>query len=143
MTNKIAIVTGGSRGIGRSAVESLARRRVDTIFTYHSHAAEAETVAAAAKQAGANAVAASMMTLGPGAVRQTARSCKRPDLLQPQALQKKSRPSGGFAVSGNWSFVSAANFQRTEQDLHRAGTLRGSRTGGANRLIVAVLVLDV
>jgi len=57
MTNKIAIVTGGSRGIGRSVVESLARRGVDTIFTYHSHAADAETVVAAAKLAGANAVA--------------------------------------------------------------------------------------
>ena len=30
---KIAIVTGGSRGIGRSTVESLARRGVDVIFT--------------------------------------------------------------------------------------------------------------
>jgi len=33
MTTKIAIVTGGSRGIGRNVVESLARRGVDTIFT--------------------------------------------------------------------------------------------------------------
>ena len=57
MTTKIAIVTGGSRGIGRSVVESLARRGVDTIFTYHSHAADAETVVAAAKHAGANAIA--------------------------------------------------------------------------------------
>ena len=34
---KIAIVTGGSRGIGRSTVESLAKRGVNTIFTYHTH----------------------------------------------------------------------------------------------------------
>jgi NAD(P)-dependent dehydrogenase (short-subunit alcohol dehydrogenase family) len=46
MTSKIAIVTGGSRGIGRNIVESLARRGVDTIFTYHTHAADAETVIA-------------------------------------------------------------------------------------------------
>jgi NAD(P)-dependent dehydrogenase (short-subunit alcohol dehydrogenase family) len=54
---KIAIVTGGSRGIGRSAVESLAKRGVNTIFTYHTHSADAEAVVAAVKDRGAEAVA--------------------------------------------------------------------------------------
>ena len=54
---KIAIVTGGSRGIGRSTVESLARRGVNTIFTYHTHGADAEAVVAAVKDAGAEAIA--------------------------------------------------------------------------------------
>src|SRR5580698_10721170 len=54
---KIAIVTGGSRGIGRSTVESLARRGVHTIFTYHTHGKDAEAVTAAAKEAGAEAIA--------------------------------------------------------------------------------------
>jgi len=54
---KIAIVTGGSRGIGRNTVESLARRGVNTIFTYHTHGTDAEVVVAAAKDAGAEAVA--------------------------------------------------------------------------------------
>src|SRR6202034_3036379 len=54
---KIAIVTGGSRGIGRSTVESLLRRGVHTIFTYHTHDTNAEAVAAAAKDAGAEAIA--------------------------------------------------------------------------------------
>ena len=54
---KIAIVTGGSRGIGRNTVESLARRGVQAIFTYHSHRADAEAVVAAAKDAGAEAIA--------------------------------------------------------------------------------------
>ena len=39
---KIAIVTGGSRGLGRNAVLSLAKRDVDWIFTYNSNKAEAE-----------------------------------------------------------------------------------------------------
>src|SRR6202167_3311894 len=56
MTSKIAIVTGGSRGIGRNIVESLARRGVDTIFTYHTHAADAETVIAEAMDAKAVAL---------------------------------------------------------------------------------------
>ncbi|WP_307145879.1 SDR family NAD(P)-dependent oxidoreductase [Rhizobium tibeticum] len=45
-SNKIALVTGGSRGLGRNTVISLAHRGVDTIFTYNSARAEAETVAA-------------------------------------------------------------------------------------------------
>ena len=54
---KIAIVTGGSRGIGRSTVESLAKRGGNTIFTYHTHGTDAETVVATVKDAGAKAIA--------------------------------------------------------------------------------------
>ena len=56
-SRKIAIVTGGSRGIGRSTVESLATRGVNTIFTYHTHKTDAEAVIAAVKDAGAEAIA--------------------------------------------------------------------------------------
>lgn len=52
----IAIVTGGSRGLGRSTVLSLAKRGVNSIFTYHSHRGEAEKVAALAREAGAEAM---------------------------------------------------------------------------------------
>jgi NAD(P)-dependent dehydrogenase (short-subunit alcohol dehydrogenase family) len=53
---KIAIVTGGSRGIGRNTVLSLAKRGVRSIFTYRSDRAEAEKVAALAAEAGAPSV---------------------------------------------------------------------------------------
>jgi NAD(P)-dependent dehydrogenase (short-subunit alcohol dehydrogenase family) len=59
---KIAIVTGGSRGIGRNTVESLARRGIHTIFTYHSHNEDAEAVVAEVKQAGARAIALQLDT---------------------------------------------------------------------------------
>jgi NAD(P)-dependent dehydrogenase (short-subunit alcohol dehydrogenase family) len=62
MTTKIAIVTGGSRGIGRNTVESLVRRGVHTIFTYHSHRADAEKVVAEVKDAVAKAVALQLDT---------------------------------------------------------------------------------
>ena len=42
--NKIAIITGGSRGLGRNTAVNLARRGVDVIFTYHSKQAEAESL---------------------------------------------------------------------------------------------------
>ena len=56
-TTKIAIVTGGSRGIGRNTVLSLAKRGVDTIFTYNANQAEAEKVAGMVAEAGRKAVA--------------------------------------------------------------------------------------
>src|SRR6204780_951585 len=56
---KIALVTGGSRGIGRNTVVSLAKRGVHTIFTYHSHSTDAEAVVAAV-DAGTQAIALQM-----------------------------------------------------------------------------------
>ena len=56
-STKIALVTGGSRGIGRNTVESLAKRGVHTIFTYHSHSTEAEAVVAAVTDEGAQGIA--------------------------------------------------------------------------------------
>jgi NAD(P)-dependent dehydrogenase (short-subunit alcohol dehydrogenase family) len=43
---KIALITGGSRGLGRSTAMALARKGVDVIFTYHTNKTEAEAVAA-------------------------------------------------------------------------------------------------
>lgn len=56
-TAKVALVTGGSRGIGRSIIESLASRNVHSIFTYHRNSAEAETVVATAKKNGVEVIA--------------------------------------------------------------------------------------
>jgi NAD(P)-dependent dehydrogenase (short-subunit alcohol dehydrogenase family) len=55
--HKIAIVTGGSRGLGRNTVLSLARRGIDSIFTYRSNQAEAEKVVALVAQEGRKATA--------------------------------------------------------------------------------------
>src|ERR1700754_4074070 len=54
---KIAVVTGGSRGIGRSTVLGLAKRNIDTVFTYNTHRGDANAVVALAETAGATAVA--------------------------------------------------------------------------------------
>ena len=54
---KIAIVTGGSRGIGRNTVLCLAKRGVRAIFTYNANRAEADKVVALAEQAGTRSIA--------------------------------------------------------------------------------------
>jgi len=56
-TPKIALVTGGSRGIGRSIVLNLARRGIHTIFTYNSAEAAAQEVVALAKEVGSQSIA--------------------------------------------------------------------------------------
>jgi NAD(P)-dependent dehydrogenase (short-subunit alcohol dehydrogenase family) len=53
----IALVTGGSRGLGRSAVLKLAERGVDAILTYKSNEAEAHAVVRQVQSLGRQAVA--------------------------------------------------------------------------------------
>jgi len=61
-TTKIALVTGGSRGVGRSTVLSLAERGVDSIFTYNSNQTEAEKVVGLVSKAGQKAIALQLDT---------------------------------------------------------------------------------
>jgi NAD(P)-dependent dehydrogenase (short-subunit alcohol dehydrogenase family) len=55
--NKIAVVTGSSRGLGKSAALNLAQKGVDVIVTYHRNAGEAANVVAKIEALGAKAVA--------------------------------------------------------------------------------------
>ena len=59
---KIALVTGGSRGLGRNTVLNLAKRGVDSIFTYNLNRAEADKVVAAVRETGAKAAALQLDT---------------------------------------------------------------------------------
>lgn len=57
MTQKIALITGGSRGLGRNTALHLARKGVDVILTYHSKFADAQEVVAEITALGRKAVA--------------------------------------------------------------------------------------
>ncbi len=54
---KITLVTGGSRGLGRSTALGIARRGGDVILTYRSKAEEAKAVATEIESLGRNAMA--------------------------------------------------------------------------------------
>jgi NAD(P)-dependent dehydrogenase (short-subunit alcohol dehydrogenase family) len=56
-SNTIAIVTGGSRGLGKNTVLRLAEQGTDIILTYHRRRAEAEAVVAEIEALGRKAVA--------------------------------------------------------------------------------------
>jgi NAD(P)-dependent dehydrogenase (short-subunit alcohol dehydrogenase family) len=56
-TNPIAIITGGSRGLGKSTALHMAQRGIGVILTYKAQRAEAEAVVSKIKEGGAKAAA--------------------------------------------------------------------------------------
>lgn len=54
-TNKIALVTGGSRGLGKNMALAIAKKGIDVILTYHSKKDEAEAVVKEIQAAGQKA----------------------------------------------------------------------------------------
>ncbi|WP_226563980.1 SDR family NAD(P)-dependent oxidoreductase [Klebsiella quasipneumoniae] len=57
MTQRIALVTGGSRGLGKKAALKLAAKRTDILLTYHSNRQAALEVVAEIEQKGVKAAA--------------------------------------------------------------------------------------
>ncbi|RDC55490.1 SDR family NAD(P)-dependent oxidoreductase [Pedobacter chinensis] len=55
--NKIALVTGGSRGLGKNAALKIAEKGIDVIVTYQSKKEEAENTVKEIKNLGVNAAA--------------------------------------------------------------------------------------
>ncbi|MDC0610380.1 SDR family oxidoreductase [Vibrio sp.] len=55
--NKLILITGGSRGLGKSGALALAERGVDVIFTYHANKAAADEVVSLIKEKGGKASA--------------------------------------------------------------------------------------
>ena len=61
-TSKIALVTGGSRGLGKNMALSLAKKGINVILTYHSKQDEAQAVVAEIEKAGLKAAALQLNT---------------------------------------------------------------------------------
>jgi NAD(P)-dependent dehydrogenase (short-subunit alcohol dehydrogenase family) len=61
-TNKIALVTGGSRGLGKDMALRLAEKGIDVILTYNTRAEEAQSVVTQIEQMGRNAATLQLNT---------------------------------------------------------------------------------
>lgn len=72
--DKITIITGGSRGLGRNTALNLARRGVNIIFTYYTNQAEADSLLREIEGQGRKAAA---FRLDTGDIRSTREHCPR------------------------------------------------------------------
>ncbi len=66
MDTKIAVITGGSRGLGQNAAVHLAKRGVHSVITYQSNAAAAAETVKELEKLGVRAVALQLDTSKPG-----------------------------------------------------------------------------
>ena len=105
---KIAIVTGGSRGLGRSTALSLAARGADSIVTYKTNQDEAANVVALIEQAGARAISLKLDTGDPGSFDSFVESTR-------QALSSFGAERFDFLVN-NAGNSSAMGFQNATED---------------------------
>ena len=108
-SDKIALVTGGSRGIGRNTVLSLAARGVRAIFTYQSNRDEADKVVAAA---GGAAVALPLDTGKVGTFDAFAQEVKK-------ALEGMGTDRFDYLVNNAGTSHHASFDQVTEEDFDR------------------------
>jgi NAD(P)-dependent dehydrogenase (short-subunit alcohol dehydrogenase family) len=108
---RIALITGGSRGLGRNTAESLARKGVDSVITYHSRAEEALALVAQLQAQGRRAVA---LQLDTGALKTFAAFVDR----LKKALQGTwSRSSFDYLVNNAGISHHAAFDKVTEEEL--------------------------
>jgi NAD(P)-dependent dehydrogenase (short-subunit alcohol dehydrogenase family) len=61
-TNKIVLITGGSRGLGKNMAIAAARKGLDVVITYHTNKTEADKTLALIEEAGQKAAALQLDT---------------------------------------------------------------------------------
>jgi NAD(P)-dependent dehydrogenase (short-subunit alcohol dehydrogenase family) len=114
MTNnssKIALVTGASRGLGKSTALNLAKKGVDAIVTYHRNAEEADRVVAEIELLGAKAVALQLDTANTKTFDSFAVQVK-------QSLQEKWQTDHfDFLINNAGTGVYASFADTTEEDF--------------------------
>jgi 3-oxoacyl-[acyl-carrier protein] reductase len=145
LAGKVAVVLGGSRGIGAAIVRRLAGDGASVLFTFANAEAEAETVAADVETAGGRAVALRADSADPQAIRdavaQAVKRFGRLDILVNNAgLIGMRRPEGYdidefdrmYAVNVRAPLVAAEAAQAQMGDGGRIimiGSMAGDRVG--------------
>jgi len=110
--SKIAIVTGGSRGLGRNTVVSLARDGVNVIFTYNSNRAEADKVVTEVEALGCKAAALQLDTGNVGAFDAFVDSVRA-------VLKGWGRERFNFLVNNAGTSYHASILETTEEEMDK------------------------
>ncbi|QEY17677.1 SDR family oxidoreductase [Cellvibrio sp. KY-GH-1] len=120
--NKIALVTGGSRGLGKNTVLALAKQGVDVIFTYHSQQQEADSVVAEAIALG---VQAASLQLDVGQAASFAGFAERLQQLLGEQWQRERFDflvnNAGIGVHASFAETTEAQFDLL-MNIHLKGT---------------------
>ncbi len=123
----VAIVTGGSRGIGRDTVLRLAARGVRSILTYNSRRSEADAVAAVAAEAGAPAIVLQLDVAKPASFVAFAASVR--DALNRIGAERFDYLVNNAGTSSAATFVEGTEAQLDEQfAVHFKGPFLLSQT---------------
>lgn len=110
-TTKIALVTGGSRGLGKSMAIELAKKGLDVIITYQKQVTDAEKLVAEINQTGRKAAALQLDVAQSGSFNAFVDSVK--DILQTNFQTDKL----DFLVNNAGSGVHADFGQTTEEQF--------------------------
>jgi NAD(P)-dependent dehydrogenase (short-subunit alcohol dehydrogenase family) len=111
--NKIALITGGSRGLGKNAANHIAKKGIDVIITYRSKREEADAVVAEIEQGGQKAAT---LQLDTSVISNFDNFIKQ---LSSVLKEKFDRESFDFLLN-NAGIDAASSFaQTTEEDFDR------------------------
>ena len=126
LTDNIALVTGGSSGIGAATARVLAEEGVDVIVGYHANLAGAERAAAAVRAAGRRAWTLGMDVADAAqvaaALEKVRQQVPRLDLLILCAGQSTVAPFAELTPE-EWARIVAVNLNGPFHVLHAAGPL--------------------
>jgi len=112
--NKIALVTGGSRGLGKNMALSLAKKGVDVVLTYNSNKEEADKVVAEIQNLGQNAAA---FQLDAGNVKSFDTFLKE---VTDHLTEKTGKPNFDYLVNNAGTALYAPFAETTEEQFDNA-----------------------
>ncbi|UQA76533.1 SDR family oxidoreductase [Sphingobacterium siyangense] len=113
-TNKIALVTGGSRGLGRNMAVSLAKKGIDVILTYNSNREEADHVVSHIQSLGQKATA---FQLDAGNVQSFDLFIER---VTQHIKQETGQPNFDFLINNAGTALYAPFMETTEEQFDTA-----------------------